>query len=143
MQDSEYLGELGGLSAHRQLMMLDPRGTGGSATPADPSSYRCDRLVDDVEALREHLALEHMDLLAHSAGANLALLYAARHPQPSRSSTADGMPRRKVTRLPRKATRTARPPPPSAPTARTTRPPPALSSARSLRRSCSSPARWI
>ena len=81
MQDSEYLGELGGLSARRQLLMLDPRGTGRSATPADPTSYRCDRLVDDVEALREHLGLDRMDLLAHSAGANLALLYAARHPQ--------------------------------------------------------------
>ena len=81
MQDAEYLGELGGLSAHRRLVPLDPRGTGRSATPADPTSYRCDRQVDDVEALREHLALDRLDLLAHSAGANLALLYAARHPQ--------------------------------------------------------------
>ncbi len=80
MQDSEYLGDLGGLSAHRQLVLLDPRGTGRSATPADPTSYRCDRQVDDVEALREHLGLDQVDLLAHSAGANLALLYAARHP---------------------------------------------------------------
>jgi pimeloyl-ACP methyl ester carboxylesterase len=61
--------------------MLDPRGTGRSEMPADPSSYRCDRQVDDVEALREHLGLDRMDLLAHSAGANLAVLYAARHPQ--------------------------------------------------------------
>jgi pimeloyl-ACP methyl ester carboxylesterase len=80
MQDSEYLGDLGGLSAHRQLVLLDPRGTGRSATPTDPTSYRCDRQVDDVEALREHLGLDQIDLLAHSAGANLALLYAARHP---------------------------------------------------------------
>lgn len=80
MQDSDYLGELGGLSAHRQLIMLDPRGTGRSAIPRDATSYRCDRLVDDVEALREHLGLDRMDLLAHSAGANLAALYVARHP---------------------------------------------------------------
>jgi pimeloyl-ACP methyl ester carboxylesterase len=80
MQDSAYLGELGGLSAHRQLIMVDPRGTGGSATPDDAASYRCDRLVDDVEALREHLGLDRMDLLAHCAGANLAALYVARHP---------------------------------------------------------------
>ncbi|WP_392961533.1 alpha/beta fold hydrolase [Streptomyces sp. LN245] len=81
MQDCVYLGNLGGLSAHRRLIMLDPRGTGGSAIPADPSSYRCDRLVDDVEALREHLALDRMDLLAHSGGTNLAVLYAQRHPE--------------------------------------------------------------
>lgn len=81
LQDGDYLGELGGLSAHRQLVVLDPRGTGGSAPPADPTSYRCDRLVGDVEALREHLGLERMDLLAHSGGANLAVLYAAGHPE--------------------------------------------------------------
>ncbi|MGW1531505.1 alpha/beta fold hydrolase [Streptomyces aureus] len=81
MQDSDYLGNLGGLSAHRRLIMADPRGTGGSAVPADPGSYRCDRQVDDVEALREHLGLDRMDLLAHSAGTNLAVLYAQRHPE--------------------------------------------------------------
>ncbi|WP_406472258.1 alpha/beta fold hydrolase [Streptomyces sp. NBC_01615] len=80
MQDSRYLGDLGGLSAHRQLVMLDLRGTGRSATPEDPASYRCDRLVDDVESLRQHLGLDRMDLLAHSGGTNLAVLYAARHP---------------------------------------------------------------
>jgi proline iminopeptidase len=81
MQDPAYLGELGGLSAHRRLIMVDLRGTGRSAIPADPASYRCDRLVDDLEALREHLGLDRMDLLAHCAGANLAALYVARHPQ--------------------------------------------------------------
>ena len=81
MQASVYLGELGGLSAHRQLVMLDLRGTGESAIPEDPASYRCDRLVEDVETLREHLGLERMDLLAHSAGANLAALYVSRHPE--------------------------------------------------------------
>ncbi|MEV7970784.1 alpha/beta hydrolase [Sphaerisporangium sp. NPDC088356] len=81
MQDCDYLGELGGLSAHRRLVMVDLRGTGRSAIPEDAASYRCDRLVDDVEALREHLGLDRVDLLAHCAGANLATLYAARHPE--------------------------------------------------------------
>ncbi|MER7517955.1 alpha/beta hydrolase [Streptomyces sp. NPDC126499] len=78
--DSAYLGDLGGLSAHRTLLIPDLRGTGRSAVPADPASYRCDRLVDDVEALRVHLGLEQIDLLGHSAGANVAVQYAARHP---------------------------------------------------------------
>jgi proline iminopeptidase len=79
--DSAYLGELGGLSAHRRLIRPDLRGTGRSATPADTASYRCDRLVDDVEALREHLGLARLDLLAHCAGANLAASYVGRHPE--------------------------------------------------------------
>ncbi len=79
MQASAYLDDLGGLSAHCSLVLLDLRGTGASAVPADPASYRCDRLVDDVEALRIHLGLDRIDLLGHSAGAALALLYAARH----------------------------------------------------------------
>ncbi|KDN73624.1 alpha/beta hydrolase [Streptomyces olindensis] len=79
--DSAYLGDLGGLSAHYRLIRLDLRGTGRSATPADTASYRCDRLVDDVEALREHLGLARMDLLAHCAGANLAALYVSHHPE--------------------------------------------------------------
>ncbi|MBT2420143.1 alpha/beta hydrolase [Streptomyces sp. ISL-22] len=81
MQASAYLGDLGGLAAHRQLVLLDLRGTGDSAVPADAATYRCDHLVDDVEMLRAHMGLAHMDLLAHSAGGSLAMLYAARYPQ--------------------------------------------------------------
>ncbi|MFD6886661.1 alpha/beta fold hydrolase [Streptomyces sp. NPDC059957] len=78
--DSRYLGDLGGLSRHRRLILLDLPGTGGSAVPQDTASYRCDRLVEDVEALREHLGLDRTDLLGHSAGANVAMGYAARYP---------------------------------------------------------------
>ncbi|OAR26850.1 hydrolase [Streptomyces sp. ERV7] len=81
MRASAYLGDLGGLSAHRQLVLLDLRGTGDSPVPEDVSSYRCDRMADDVEALREHLGLDTVDLLAHSASGNLATLYAAAHPR--------------------------------------------------------------
>lgn len=76
-----YLGDLGGLSASRQLVLLDPRGVGSSADPADPATFRVDRLVSDVESLRIHLGLDRMDLLAHSAGSVLATLYAAAYPR--------------------------------------------------------------
>jgi pimeloyl-ACP methyl ester carboxylesterase len=80
MQASAYLGHLGGLSRYRSLVLLDLRGTGDSATPADPATYRCDRQVDDVEALCAHLDLDRIDLFGHSAGGSLAILYAARYP---------------------------------------------------------------
>jgi pimeloyl-ACP methyl ester carboxylesterase len=78
---AEYLGDLGGLDASRQLILLDPRGVGSSADPADPASFRVDRLVNDVESLRGRLGLDQMDLLGHSAGGVLATLYAAAFPQ--------------------------------------------------------------
>jgi proline iminopeptidase len=80
MRASACLGDLGGLSRHRKLVRLDLRGTGDSAVPADPSSYRCDRLVDDVLALQDHLGLGSADVLGHSAGANIAVQYALSHP---------------------------------------------------------------
>lgn len=80
LRASAYLEDLGGLTAHRRLALLDLRGTGDSAAPADPATYRCDRMTEDVEAWRDHLGLDRFDLLAHSAGAALAMLYAARHP---------------------------------------------------------------
>jgi proline iminopeptidase len=78
---AEYLGDLGGLGRSRRLIQWDPRGVGRSADPADPVTFRVDRLVADVESLRVHLGLDQLDLLAHSAGAILATLYAAAYPQ--------------------------------------------------------------
>ncbi|MEU8892358.1 alpha/beta hydrolase [Streptomyces sp. NPDC048442] len=106
MQDPRYLGDLGGLDRHRRLLFPDLRGTGRSEIPADPSSYRCDRLVDDIEALRVHLGLDRIDLLAHCAGANLAALYLARYPERvgrlaliTPSTAAVGIPITSATRL--------------------------------------------
>ncbi|QIG43002.1 alpha/beta hydrolase [Nocardioides anomalus] len=79
MLDAAYFRDLGGLASHRALALLDPRGTGGSDR-ADPATYRCDRQVPDVEAVRRHLGLDRLALLGHSAGANLAYRYAERHP---------------------------------------------------------------
>ena len=79
MLDSAYLRDLGGLAAHRTLVRLDLRGTGASDVPADPATYRCDRQVSDVEAVRRHLGLDRVDLFGHSAGANLAYRYLESH----------------------------------------------------------------
>lgn len=62
------------------LLRLDLRGTGESEE-APAETYRVDRQVDDVEALRQHLGLDRIRLLGHSAGGTLAILYATRYPQ--------------------------------------------------------------
>jgi pimeloyl-ACP methyl ester carboxylesterase len=75
-----YLEDLGGLSAHRRLVLLDPRATGRTEVPADPSTLRFDRMAGDLEALREHLELEVLDVLGHSAGTLVAQAWASAHP---------------------------------------------------------------
>ena len=82
---SAYLEDLGGLAAERTLVLLDGRATGASEVPADPSTLRFDRLAEDVDALREHLGEDRVDLLGHSAGALVAQAYAAAHPDRLRS----------------------------------------------------------
>lgn len=77
---SLYLGNLGGLDERLELVLLDPRGTGGSDRPADPRAYTIDDYVDDLEELRLHLGFEQINLLGHSHGGIVAIGYAARHP---------------------------------------------------------------
>jgi pimeloyl-ACP methyl ester carboxylesterase len=77
---SLYFSDLAGLWERYTLVMLNPRGTGGSDRPADSRAYQIDDYVDDVEALRDHLGLERLMLLGHSHGGTVAQAYAARHP---------------------------------------------------------------
>jgi pimeloyl-ACP methyl ester carboxylesterase len=78
-QAAEYLGDLGGLGSQRTLILLDNRGTGASQVPPDPVTYRVDQLVRDVEVLRDHLGLDRMDLLGHSASGGIWAETACQH----------------------------------------------------------------
>ncbi len=75
-----YFSDLAALWEQYTLIMLNPRGTGGSNRPANPRAYQIEDYMDDVEALRAHLGLERMQLLGHSRGGVVAMAYAARHP---------------------------------------------------------------
>lgn len=77
---SRYLGDLGGLFETRTLVILDARGTGDSDRPEDTEHLRMPYVAADLEDLRQHLGVERMDLLGHSAGAVVAQAYAAAHP---------------------------------------------------------------
>jgi len=76
-----YFGELPELAAQRTLVLLDPRGTGGSDRPADPAGYELEQYADDVEDVREHLGLARMDLLGHSHGGFVAMAWGGAHPE--------------------------------------------------------------
>jgi pimeloyl-ACP methyl ester carboxylesterase len=75
-----YLGDLAALWEQYTLILLNPRGTGGSTRPSDPKAYAIDDYVADVEELRLHLGLERLLLLGHSHGGVVAQAYAATFP---------------------------------------------------------------
>jgi proline-specific peptidase len=76
-----YLGDMAGLGDRHTLVILSPRGTGESDRPADPAAYHLDDYVSDLEALREHLGLEQMQLLGYSHGGVVAQAYALAKPE--------------------------------------------------------------
>ncbi|WP_198035238.1 alpha/beta fold hydrolase [Streptacidiphilus rugosus] len=78
--DVRYLGGLGGLDAHRALILPDQRATGRSPVPQDRARCAYTAQARDLEALREHLGVEELDLLGHSAAALTAQEYAAAFP---------------------------------------------------------------
>ncbi|HKW73558.1 MAG TPA: alpha/beta hydrolase [Candidatus Dormibacteraeota bacterium] len=77
---ADYFGDLAGLWEQFTLIMLNPRGTGGSGRPADRRDYGIDDYVADLEELRAHLGVERMLLLGHSHGGVVAQAYAAGYP---------------------------------------------------------------
>ena len=73
---------LGGRALENQLQLiyLDQRGSGRSGS-APRQNYRLDRMVQDLEELRQQLGLPRWVLLAHSFGGVIATAYATRYPQ--------------------------------------------------------------
>jgi proline iminopeptidase len=79
---SAYLRPLAApLTARVRCVLLDQRGTGRSRFAGeDGATLQVDRLLDDLQALRQQLGEERLALVGHSWGASLALLYGARFP---------------------------------------------------------------
>jgi len=75
-----YFGDLAALWEQYTLILLNPRGTGGSDRPSDSRAYGIDDYVADLEELRRHLGEERLLLLGHSHGGLVAMAYAAAYP---------------------------------------------------------------
>jgi proline iminopeptidase len=61
------------------VVYVDPRGSGASSRLPRLEDYRIDRMVEDLEGLRRHLALPRFALFGHSHGGMVAQIYASRH----------------------------------------------------------------
>ncbi|MEA2325691.1 MAG: proline iminopeptidase [Thermoanaerobaculia bacterium] len=80
MDHDSLSADLAPLRARHRLLEYDQRGGGRSTLPADVALLTIDHHVADLEALRKHLGLEKVTLLAHSFGPAIAARYAIRYP---------------------------------------------------------------
>ena len=69
------------LRDHLQLVFMDHRGFAPSPGSVDTSEFELEKLVDDVERLRQHLELERVAVIGHSGHAYMALEYGKRYPE--------------------------------------------------------------
>jgi len=67
------------LARHNRLIFIDERGSGKSQILQDPKGYTVENMVEDVEAVRQGLALGKISLLGHSYGGVLAQAYALKY----------------------------------------------------------------
>ncbi|MGE8533324.1 MULTISPECIES: alpha/beta fold hydrolase [unclassified Chryseobacterium] len=66
------------LEKSMQMVYMDQRGSGASGTS---ENYHLDKMVQDIEEMRQHLHLKKIFLLAHSFGGIIAVNYAKKYPQ--------------------------------------------------------------
>src|SRR4051812_13090226 len=77
---ADYFGDMCGLGTERlRVVLLHPRGTGASSKPGT-GRYELEDYAADLNALRRHLGLERIDLLGHSHGGFVSMVYALTYP---------------------------------------------------------------
>ncbi len=67
--------------AHYRIIVFDQRGAGQSTPHAELTNNTTQKLVSDMEAIREHLQVDKWMLFGGSWGSTLALVYAETHPE--------------------------------------------------------------
>lgn len=69
------------LRDYLRLVFMDHRGFAPSPGPVDNSEFELDKLVDDVERLRQELGLGRVAVIGHSGHAFMALEYGKKYPE--------------------------------------------------------------
>jgi pimeloyl-ACP methyl ester carboxylesterase len=85
------LDDLGGVPRGRRMLALDWRGAGESDPPGDGRHGLAD-YAGDLDAVRDALGLEMIDVFGHSFGGLVAATYAASRPDRVRKLVLDGTP---------------------------------------------------
>ncbi|MFD0555906.1 pimeloyl-ACP methyl ester carboxylesterase [Stackebrandtia endophytica] len=75
----DYLADFGGV-ADRRRITVQLRGVGDSPMSATRERNSWWRQAEDIAALRDHLGVDRLTIVAHSAGTRLAVAYAAQYP---------------------------------------------------------------
>jgi proline-specific peptidase len=68
------------LADERAVILYDQLDSGKSEHPMNQANWRVSRFVDEVDAVRHALAVEHCHVCGHSWGGTVALEYGARRP---------------------------------------------------------------
>lgn len=69
------------LGEHFRLIAIDQRGVCRSEIIHENEEFRLNDLVEDCEALRNHLNIEKWSVIGHSFGGFLSLLYVSKYPE--------------------------------------------------------------
>jgi proline-specific peptidase len=78
----DYMEPMGELArGGRRVIFYDQLGCGRSPYPEDPSKWTVELFVDEVDAVREALALERVHVLGQSWGGMLGMEYALTQPE--------------------------------------------------------------
>ncbi|GAA5891301.1 hypothetical protein JCM6882_004650 [Rhodosporidiobolus microsporus] len=77
--------------AKYRIVLHDQRGSGDSTPPASLEDNTTQRLVEDIEKIREHLGIEKAHVFGGSWGSTLSLAYAQAHPSRVKSLTLRGI----------------------------------------------------
>jgi pimeloyl-ACP methyl ester carboxylesterase len=76
----DYLTDFAGLGDDHRVIVPHLRSVGMSPVPLDPQRGSYWYQAQDLEALRTHLGLEQLVIVAHSAGTRSAIAYASQYP---------------------------------------------------------------